>query len=321
MPATIARLTQAGLATPPSWLPNNTMFEAITGSFAYGCNLPGSSDEDLVGFCIPPKHIVFPHLDGYVPGFGEPPEGFAQYEQHHIKDKSSRKEYDVTIYGLPKFLSLCADNNPNMVDSLFSPRRCIKHSTALAEHIRDQRRIFLHKGAYHRFRGYAYSQLTKMQKQGARRQSERRQAAIDKHGFDTKFGYHIIRLALECEQILQTGDLILDRDRETYKSIRNGEWSLDRITEWFEHKEKGLETLYQSSSIQAYPDMDRIKRILIECLEMHYGSLANAVVERDPHERILDDLTDILHRHRPALFAVPDTEPQAPAGQPDEPAP
>lgn len=86
MPSLVADLQAKGIASPPPWLPSNTAFEALTGSTAYGCAEPGSSDLDVVGFCILPKHVVFPHLAGHIPGFGPKPQGFDQYQEHHIKD-------------------------------------------------------------------------------------------------------------------------------------------------------------------------------------------------------------------------------------------
>jgi hypothetical protein len=55
--------------SPPAWLPNNMCYEVIMGSRAYGVNKADDSDYDMYGFCIPPKHIVFPHLAGNIWGF------------------------------------------------------------------------------------------------------------------------------------------------------------------------------------------------------------------------------------------------------------
>ena len=297
MSSTIAKLESIGLIHPPAWMASNMQFECITGSYSYGCNEPGSSDEDISGFCIPPKFILFPHLAGAVPGFGRKPEKFDQFTVHHVEDKGSRKEYDITIYGIVKFFQLCYENNPNMVDALFVPRRCVKHSTMLYEHVRDNRRMFLHKGSWHRFRGYAYAQLAKLEK-GNNKQSERRQESIDKYGFDTKFAYHIVRLALECEQILSTGDLVLDRDRELYKAIRKGEWSLERVREWFAEKERTLEELHVKSSLPHSADEEDIRSLLLECLEMHYGSLSEAVSDDSRLERLVVDLEEIVGRYK-----------------------
>ena len=54
------------------------------------------------------------------------------------------------------------DNNPNMIDSLFVPRNLIIHSSKVLEYIRENRNIFLHKGSWHKFKGYSYSSLHKM---------------------------------------------------------------------------------------------------------------------------------------------------------------
>lgn len=53
------------------------------------------------------------------------------------------------------------ENNPNIIDSLFTPISCIIHSTAVGNIVRENRKIFLHKGCWQRFKGYAYGQLHK----------------------------------------------------------------------------------------------------------------------------------------------------------------
>jgi predicted nucleotidyltransferase len=127
---------------------------------AYGCS-NDNSDIDLYGFSIPPKDIIFPHLNGHIIGFGKQPFKFEQYQQHHIIDKTYNKEYDINVYNIVKYFQLVMENNPNMVDSLFVPRRCILHSTQLSEHVRENRKLFLTKKSWHTFKGYAYSQLNK----------------------------------------------------------------------------------------------------------------------------------------------------------------
>jgi predicted nucleotidyltransferase len=296
MASAVARLDKLKLINPPAWLPSNTMFEGWGGSVAYGAS-NDASDMDIVGFAMPPKDTLFPHLAGEIAGFGTQIQRFDQYSQHHILDKSSGKEYDIVIYNIVKFFQLTMDNNPNMVDNLFLPRRCVLHSTEMYEHIRDNRRLFLHKGSYHKFRGYSLSQMSKINK-GSNRANPKRQASIDKYGYDVKFAYHVVRLLLEAEQILATGDLRLDRDSLVYKSIRNGEWSLEKLNKWAEEKERSLETLYANSKLPDRPNESAIKAILLQCLEMHYGSLENAVVEQDKHGRLVRELEELVRKHK-----------------------
>lgn len=132
------------------------------GSVAYGVSNTGVSDLDIYGFCIPEKSVIFPHLAGYIPGFGQQPEKFEQWSVHHIKDPEKGQEYDCCVYNIVKYFSLVMENNPNMVDSLFTPHNAILHCSPIAQMVRDERHIFLHKGAWHKFKGYAYSQMSKL---------------------------------------------------------------------------------------------------------------------------------------------------------------
>jgi len=250
---------------------DNVFYEVMTGSVAYGCNEENTSDKDVYAVCIPPKEIIFPHLSGHIDGFGSEPQRFEQYQQHHIKDDVS--EYDINVYNIVKYFDLCMKGNPNMVDTLFVPQRCVLWCNQIGQRIRDNRKLFLSKISYHKFRGYAYSQLHAIKTRTPLETSKRREK-YDQFGFDVKYAYHVVRLCLECEQILSEGEITLDRDREIYKAIRRGDWSQEKITEFFEEKEKYLERLYETSSVVPYKyDEEAIKSLLIECLEMHYKTL------------------------------------------------
>jgi predicted nucleotidyltransferase len=137
----------------------NTHYEVIMGSFAYGVSNT-TSDMDVYGVFTPPIEYIFPHIAGFIRGFGEPAPVYDTYQKHHIQH--NEKEYDLALYSIVKYFNLCADNNPNMIDSLFVPSRCIIHSDTVGDIIRENRKMFLHKGIQKRFTGYAYSQLNKL---------------------------------------------------------------------------------------------------------------------------------------------------------------
>jgi predicted nucleotidyltransferase len=260
-------LSEKNLIQPPKWLPDNTMFEGMTGSIAYAAS-DDASDMDIVGFCIPPKEIIFPHLTGEIPGFGTPTPKFEVFQKHHIDLKEHKKEVDLTIYSIVKFFQLAMENNPNMVDVMFLPRRCVLHSTPIYEHVRENRKLFLHKGSWHKFRGYAYSQLSKI-KNGANKSNE---------------------------QILVHQDLDLECNGAILRSIRNGDWSLQKIEEWFSEKEKVLEDVYHTSTLQYSPNESIIKKVLLETLEMHYGTISNAI-SIDVNQNIINDIQQIINKY------------------------
>lgn len=289
-----ARLTQKGLIKPPAFLHTNIHYEVMMGSVAYGVSTD-SSDMDIYGWCIPPKEVIFPHLAGHIEGFGRQKNRFEQFQQHHIKDGTALggkgQEYDISIYNIVKYFSLCMENNPNMIDSLFVPEFCVLHITRIGSMVRENRRLFLHKGAFHKFKGYAYSQLHKMEsKNPIGKRKEIREAM----GFDVKFAYHVVRLLDEIEQILVHGDIDLQRNKEQLKAIRRGEMKEEEIRLWASEKERQLEALYHSSKLQYSPDEDAIKKLLLDCIEEHYGSLDKAIVVSGKAESVLRQIRDLI---------------------------
>lgn len=274
----------------------NTAYMTIMGSQAYGVSAD-DSDLDVYGFCLPPKDLVFPHLAGEIPGFGRQIQRFEQWSEHHIKDPNKKVEYDFVVYSIVKYFQLCMENNPNMIDSLFTPRNCVIHSTNISEVVRENRRMFLHKGCWHKFKGYAYAQMSKIRNK-VNASNEKRAASIAEHGYDLKFAYHIVRLLNEVEQILVEGDLDLQRNREQLKDIRRGEWTIEQVESYFENKEKILETTYANSKIPHSPDELAIKKLLMNCLEEHYGDLSNAVKMDINVDSLARDIRSVLDRYQ-----------------------
>lgn len=116
------------------------IFDAIVGSKLYGTNTP-ESDTDYRGVVIPPMNVL---LDPFM-GFDQKDSGF--------------EEKDRALYALGKFMKLCADSNPNIVEILFVPQGNIIFSTKRWEKIIENRELFLSKKARYTFSGYAVSQL------------------------------------------------------------------------------------------------------------------------------------------------------------------
>lgn len=276
-------LAERGMHKPPKWLPGTIQYETQMGSVAYGVS-SDTSDVDLYGFCIPPREMIFPHLAGEIPGFGRQIKRFEQYQQHHIPSPDELggkgRTYDVTIFSIVKFFQLAMENNPNMVDALFTPQTGVLTCTKVGSMVRENRRMFLHKGSWHKFKGYAYSQKNKMYTKVPTEGSSRREA-YEAQGFDVKAAYHCVRLMLQVEQILIEGDLDLMRHREQLKAIRRGEWTTDQIAQFFQDKEQSLERLYNESTLRHAPDEGKIKDLLLQCLEEHYGSTAGLIETPD----------------------------------------
>ena len=253
------------LLNGPKWLNDKIHYLTIMGSSAYGV-AENSSDIDIYGFVIPPNDILFPSKDKYIYGYNYP-KAWEQYQEHHIKNTEATKEYDFSIYNLIKYIKLCKNCNPNMIDSLFVPEKCIIYQSRIGQYIRENRQLFLSKMCYDRFKGYAYSNVKKIGQQ-SNFSSNKRQKSFDNYGYDVKAGYHLVRLLLECEYILTNHNLVLDNNIDTLKDIRAGKWRKEKLLDWFEEKESTLKKLYDTSTLRDKPDETIIFNLLQEALEM-----------------------------------------------------
>lgn len=124
-----------------TWLPARTIFLARHGSHAYGTNI-ATSDEDFRGVAIAPREY-------YLGGL-------------HRFDQAECKDPDLTVFDLRKFIGLAAQNNPNILEILFTYRSDHLVMTPAGERLISAREMFLSKRVRHTFGGYAHSQLRRL---------------------------------------------------------------------------------------------------------------------------------------------------------------
>ena len=58
-----------------------------------------------------------------------------------------------------------------------------------------------------------------------------------------------------------------------------------------------LEKVYLESTLQAEPDESRIKQLLIDCLEHHYGSLDKCIVNTSAEGCALKEIKQVLSKY------------------------
>lgn len=116
---------------------NLIIFECISGSKAYGLDVPGS-DTDIRGVFVLPKE----------PFFG----------MEYTPQVSDQKN-DVVFYELGRFIELLSKSNPNILELLASPPDKILHKHPLMDRIDPK--LFLSKQCKETFGGYALTQIRK----------------------------------------------------------------------------------------------------------------------------------------------------------------
>jgi predicted nucleotidyltransferase len=120
-------------------LEERIIFETAAGSNLYGTSTP-ESDFDSRGVCIAPRKVM---LDPFA--------GFDQADSFPGQDR--------TIYGLAKFMKLCSDANPNILELLFAPENVWMKSSKEWRMLLNHRELFVSKKVRHTFSGYFHAQI------------------------------------------------------------------------------------------------------------------------------------------------------------------
>lgn len=139
-------------------VPSHTIILALAGSKSYGTDHP-LSDTDYKGVLVTPRDIVL--------------SPFRTFEQTSWKGEGEtgraseidgvvEADEEGTIFGLQKFVNLCASCNPNVIELLFVDEKHLIHCTELGHMLRENREIFLSQRALKTFTGYAMSQLKRI---------------------------------------------------------------------------------------------------------------------------------------------------------------
>lgn len=113
------------------------IFEVIAGSKAYGLDNE-KSDTDIRGVFVLPKELFY-SLD-YIP-------------------QVSNETNDIVYYELKRFMELLSKNNPNIIELLNVPAKCMLHKDELMDRIKPE--MFLSKLCEKTFANYAFSQIKK----------------------------------------------------------------------------------------------------------------------------------------------------------------
>lgn len=211
----------------------------IAGSVSYGTNVP-SSDLDIRG-------IYLPNKKDYLSCFKA------------VKEKV--EEGDVKYWDLRQFIRLATKGSPNILETLWVPKRFIQISSAQFELLRKNRPLFLSQKIKSTFLGFAKSQ----------RESFITAALIaeyDESPSDFKAPYkaamHYIRiLRMGCE-LAEEGELnVYRRDRNSLLEIRNGGRSSASIIEEGTILEQRLKKGFSVSSFPKEPDYDKIDELFL----------------------------------------------------------
>jgi predicted nucleotidyltransferase len=229
----------------------NLIMACIGGSQAHGAKLGATDDTDWYGLYIPPpikvlgleleEHFVF--TTGGKPGGNGP------------------QDVDVCLYTLMKWAGLAAKGNPSALHFLFAP---LSFTTKTWDRFSAQPALFLARSHVKPFLGFADDQMKRLLGQKGQKNVHRAELE-DKHGYDTKYAMHVIRLYGEAKEFMERGCITLPRpNREELIEIRRGKYSLHEIRELGAQLESEALAAEASSTLPDKVDREGINRLLAE---------------------------------------------------------
>ena len=244
-----------------------TNYLTVMGSKLYKTNLE-DSDNDFLGFVIPPMEYINPLKKNIIPGYGDNPYIFSQIQNHHIIHNDN--EYDITIYNFSVYMNLLTNGNPNIIDSMFSTADNKLIHDEVSDLVYKNRSLFLSKQVISKLKGYANSQLQKAKFERTT-SNPKRSKLISKYGYDTKYASHVVRLISQAEDLIKYNDILLDKNAEIILEVKTGKWDLQDVEDFLESKISLVDNLKDKSSLPENPDTDKIKELMFKCFEMKYG--------------------------------------------------
>jgi predicted nucleotidyltransferase len=221
------------LTRPDEDLRPYIIYRCQVGSRAFG--LAGSdSDDDLRGVFLPPARL---HWSLY-----KLPEQI----------ESNASGCDEVYWELEKFLKLALKANPNVLETLWTPK--VLEASAVAQELRDLRDAFLSRHVYKTYSGYVLSQFRRMAN-----------AFAQSGTYKAKHAMHLVRLLYSGIEALRTGQIRVDvaEHREELLAIKSGAWTFEQARTRALELDSVFQEAYQHTQLPEQPDFQLVDHFLI----------------------------------------------------------
>jgi hypothetical protein len=213
------------------------------GSTAHGLHLAGTDDRDEMGIAVePPERVIgLTEFEQHIHRTAEERlkhNPLADQRSHGRTPPSQAGDLDLTVYSLRKYTRLAANGNPTVQILLFVKPLFMNR---FGRRLRRNAHLFASKEAGARFLGYLRAQRERLLGQRGQMRVTRTEL-IKRHGYDTKFAMHAVRLGFQGVEYLQTGHLTLPMDtgRDFCMAVRLGEVRLPVVIKTIERLEREI---------------------------------------------------------------------------------
>lgn len=230
------------------------ILRGLVGSTVHGLSNPGTDDRDEMGVCVEPKEYIlglrrFEHCVARTQPEGHP---------------SGPGDVDLTIYGLRKFARLAMKGSPTVLLLFFVAGDDVLERDPLGAQLQELAPAFLSRRTGRAFLGYLDAQARSLR---GERHATRTRELSTRHGYDTKYAMHALRIGHQGLELLQTGRIALpvaEPDRTRLRAVRAGEPPLDDVLAAIEDTTERLRVVAESADLPDEPDAARIDAFLAE---------------------------------------------------------
>lgn len=250
-------MPSSALAALPNCHAGHEILRVEVGSTGHGTS-DGADDLDLLSIIVPFKEQAL----------GLTPFDYYIYRTAAVREgkqdaRSMPGDVDLTYYSLRKFAGLAKKGNPSILMAFFAP---VHWASPLGLELRQASGLFRSKEAGYRFLGYMKAQRERLA--GARGQKGiNRPELVEQYGWDTKLGYHIIRLGLQGLEFIDHGKIhmpMLPWVADLLVAVRQGEYEQTRVLQWATELEQELTEALGRSDLPEKAPQEPIDKLLVD---------------------------------------------------------
>lgn len=171
------------------------------------------------------------------------------------------QDVDVCLYSLRKWVGMAAKGNPSALHFVFAKEA---FSTPWWDRVVKQRELLASKRHLMPFLKFADDQMERLC--GRKGQKSIHRAALEqKHGYDTKYAMHVVRLYLEAKEYMETGAITLPNPNvDLLIAIRQGKYRLSEIEKMGKRLEAEAIAAQATSKLPDAVDLNAISRLITE---------------------------------------------------------
>ena len=229
------------------------VLRGLVGSEVHGLSNPGTDDRDEMGVCVePPEYVMglrrFEHCVARTQPDGHP---------------SGPGDVDLTVYGLRRFAHLAMKGSPTVLLLFFVEGEHVLERSPIGEDLQALAPAFLSQRTGRAFLGYLDAQARSLR--GERHATRTRELSA-KHGYDTKFAMHALRIAHQGLELLGGGRISLpvgEPARTRLRAVRAGDVPLPEVLAEIDDVRDRLAAAAASAELPEQPDAARIDAFLL----------------------------------------------------------